>query len=198
MNAIRLANEGDAQKCLSIYAPIVRETPISFELIPPSEAEFRQRILTNLLQMPWLVCEIDGEVWGYAYASKHRQRAAYQWSVESSVYVNAAYRRKRVGKALYTSLMKLLQLQGFYNVYAGVTLPNPASVGLHEAVGFLPVGVYRLTGYKFGTWHDVGWWQLSLQRDRTSPVQPPLLLSEVQNSAHWQQALSSGLSLLQV
>jgi len=81
MDAIRLANEGDAQKCLSIYAPIVRETPISFELIPPSEAEFRQRILTNLLQMPWLVCEIDGEVWGYAYASKHRQRAAYQFKL---------------------------------------------------------------------------------------------------------------------
>lgn len=198
MATIRLANEGDAQKCLSIYASIVRETPISFELEPPSEEEFRQRILSNLEQMPWLVCEIDGELLGYAYAGKHRQRAAYQWSVESSIYVNAAYRRKRVGKALYTSLMKVLQLQGFYNVYAGVALPNRASVALHEAVGFLPVGVFSSIGYKFGTWHDVGWWQLSLQKDRSAPVQPPLLLIQVKNSAHWQESLGSGLSLLRV
>lgn len=198
MDAIRLANEGDAQKCLSIYAPIVRETPISFEIEPPSEEEFRQRILSILEQMPWLVCEIDGELLGYAYAAKYRERAAFQWSVESSIYVNAAYKRKGVGIALYTSLIKMLQLQGFYNVYAGVTLPNQASVALHEAVGFSPLGIYPAIGYKLGTWHDLGWWQLSLQKDRSVPVEPPLLLSEVRNSAHWQEALSSGLFLLRV
>lgn len=194
--AIRLANESDAQKMLSIYAPLVRETPISFEVEAPSEAEFRQRIIGNLEGMPWLVCEIEGELSGYAYASSHRTRAAYQWCVESSVYIGAGHRKKGVGKALYTSLFKLLQLQGFYNVYAGITLPNPASVALHEAVGFELVGVYPLCGYKLDRWHDVGWWQLSLQQEHSASVHPPLLLSEVQNSVQWQEALISGLELL--
>jgi phosphinothricin acetyltransferase len=97
---------------------------------------------------------------------------------------------------LYTSLFKLLQLQGFYNVYAGITLPNPASVALHEAVGFELVGVYPLCGYKLDRWHDVGWWQLSLQQERSASVHPPLLVSEVQNSVQWQEALASGLELL--
>ncbi len=93
---IRLANESDALKMLSIYAPIVRETPISFEVEPPSEAEFRQRIKSTLERMPWLVCEIGGELLGYAYAGSHRIRAAYQWSVETSVYISLEHRRKGV------------------------------------------------------------------------------------------------------
>ncbi len=198
MSTIRLAHEGDAQRCLSIYAPIVRETPISFEIEPPSEEEFRQRIVSILQQMPWLVCEINGELLGYAYASTYRQRAAFQWCVESSIYVSGAHRRKGVAKALYTSLIRVLQLQGFYNVYAGITLPNPASVALHEAVGFLPLGVYPDVGYKLGRWHDLGWWHLSLQPERSESVLPPLALNKVFNSVQWQDALSSGLSILRV
>ncbi len=195
---IRLANESDALKMLSIYAPVVRDTPSSFEVEPPSEAEFRSRIRATTERVPWLVCEISGELLGYAYAGSHRTRAAYQWSVESSVYVGAGYRRKGVAKALYASLFKVLQLQGFYNAYAGISLPNPASVALHEAVGFEPVGIYRLVGYKLGKWHDVGWWQLSLQQERSGTVHPPLPLSQVWNSAQWHQALRSGLNLLRV
>ncbi len=196
--AIRLANESDAAKMLSIYAPIVRETPISFEVEPPSEAEFQQRIRTIAGQMPWLVCEVAGDVLGYAYAASHRMRAAYQWSVESSIYVSAEHRRKRVAKALYASLKEVLRLQGFYNVYAGITLPNPASVALHEAVGFEPVGVYQAIGYKLGKWHDVGWWQLSLQQERSPAVHPPVSLSQVQNSVQWHEALRSGHAILDV
>ncbi|MEH1998475.1 MAG: GNAT family N-acetyltransferase [Nostoc sp.] len=117
---IRLANESDALKMLAIYAPIVRETSISFEIEPPSETEFERRIQNYQQQMPWLVCEINGELLGYAYATPYRTRAAYQWSVESSVYVNVEYRRKGVAKALYTSLFGLLQLQGYYNVFAAL------------------------------------------------------------------------------
>ncbi|MGQ4646805.1 arsinothricin resistance N-acetyltransferase ArsN1 family B [Lyngbya aestuarii] len=198
MDAIRLVKESDAQKMLAIYAPVVQETAISFDVEPPTKTEFTERIRSILEYSPWLVCEVDGEILGYACASKHRLREAYQWSVESSIYVAANHKRKGVGKALYTSLFKVLQLQGFYNVYAGITLPNPASVALHESVGFSHFTVYQLVGYKLGKWHDVGWWQLSLQSERLVPAHPPLPLSEVQHSAQWQEALNSGLSILRL
>lgn len=202
---IRLANEQDASKILAIYAPIIRETTISFELEPPSEIEFRQRIENYQYRMPWLVCEIDGEVVGYAYASPYRTRAAYQWSVESSVYVGENHRRKGIAKVLYASLFKLLQLQGFYNVVAAIALPNQPSVAAHEAVGFEPVGVFQRVGFKFGKWHDVGYWQLSLQPEQsflsdgenfTQPMNPPLSLPEIQKSPLWDEALTSGLLLV--
>ncbi|MEH2156398.1 arsinothricin resistance N-acetyltransferase ArsN1 family B [Nostoc sp.] len=196
--AIRLANESDALEMLAIYAPVVRETSISFEIDPPSKMEFEGRINNYQQQMPWLVCEINGELLGYAYATPYRTRAAYQWSVESSVYVDVESRRKGVAKALYTSLFGLLQLQGFYNVFAAIALPNPASVAMHEAVGFSPVGVFYRVGYKFNEWHDVGWWQLSLQQELPLPVNPPLSLLEAQKSALWNEALRSGLLLLRV
>ncbi|WP_375506526.1 arsinothricin resistance N-acetyltransferase ArsN1 family B [uncultured Nostoc sp.] len=196
--AIRLANESDALKMLAIYAPVVWETSISFEIEPPSKTEFEKRINNYQQQMPWLVCEINGEILGYAYATPYRTRAAYQWSVESSVYVNVEYRRKGVAKALYTSLFGLLQLQGFYNVFAAIALPNPGSVAMHEAVGFSPVGVFYRVGYKFSKWHDVGWWQLSLQQELPLSVNQPLSLPEVQKSSLWNQALRSGLLLLRV
>lgn len=192
--AIRLANENDALSMLTIYAPIVRETAISFEIEPPNEAEFKQRIHNYQQQMPWLVCEIDDQVVGYTYAIPYRTRAAYQWSVESSVYVSAEHRRKGIAKALYTSLFQLLKLQGFYNVLAAIALPNPASIAVHEAVGFSPVGVFHRVGYKLGEWHDIGWWQLCLQQEKDF-IHPPLSISKVQRSSFWQIAISSGLLL---
>ncbi|MEH2310103.1 MAG: arsinothricin resistance N-acetyltransferase ArsN1 family B [Nostoc sp.] len=195
---IRLANESDALKMLAIYAPVVRETSISFEIEPPSETEFQGRIKNYQQQMPWLVCQINGELLGYAYATPYRTRAAYQWSVESSVYVNVEHRRKGVAKALYSSLFQLLQLQGFYNVFAAIALPNPASVAVHEAVGFSPVGVFCRVGYKFSEWHDVGWWQLSLQQEQPLPLNPPLSLLELKKLSLWDEALRSGLLLLRV
>lgn len=159
---VRVATGDDAAAIAAIYAPIVRDTPISFELEPPDVESMRRRVLDTLTLRPWLVGERDGVLLGYAYAASHRERAAYQWCVETSVYIAAAARRQGVGRALYAELLPLLVRQGYVHAYAGVTLPNAASVGLHESLGFLPVGVYRHIGFKFGAWHDVGWWDLVL------------------------------------
>ncbi len=201
---IRLAHENDASQMLEIYAPIVQETTISFELEPPSETEFQNRIQSYQQKMPWLVCEINGQLAGYAYASPYRTRAAYQWSVESSVYVSENHRRKGIAKALYTALFKLLQLQGFYHVVAAIALPNQPSVAVHEAVGFVPVGVFHRVGFKFGKWRDVGYWQLSLQSEQSflsngdEPINPPVSVSEIQKSPLWDEAFTNGLLLLRV
>jgi phosphinothricin acetyltransferase len=192
---IRLATDADAAAVARIYGPIVSATPISFELAPPGEDEMAGRIRSVLAYAPWLVLARDGEVLAYAYASRHRDRAAYQWCVDVSAYVAEGHRRRGLGHALYTSLFALLRLQGFYAAHAGITLPNPGSVGLHEALGFRPVGVYRSVGYKCGTWHDVGWWQLVL-RDRAGEPPPPLPLAEARRHPSWESALAAGCSRL--
>ena len=193
--SIRLATERDAEEIAAIYAPNVTDTIISFESEPPTADEMRLRIEGTLDRYPWLVCERRGRVLGYAYDGAHGSRAAYRWSVDVSVYVHEEAHRTGVGRALYTSLIAALNLQGFYNAYAGATLPNPASVGLHESVGFRPVGVYRGVGYKLGAWHDVGWWHLSL-RERVADPDPPAPLGSVLGSEEWDAALASGLSFL--
>jgi L-amino acid N-acyltransferase YncA len=187
---IRLATEDDAGQILAIYAPIVRDTPISFEVEPPTVAVMRQRIADTLPRFPWLVCEQCGELQGYAYAGRHRARAAYQWSVDVSVYVHAQARRSGVGRTLYSALFRVLAMQGFCNAYAGIALPNPASVRLHESLGFQPVGIYRSVGYKLGAWHDVGWWQLSLQPHAVRPA-PPIDFGVLRASREWQAALAA-------
>ena len=193
---IRLATERDAEQIAAIYAPNVIGTVISFEFEPPTAEEMRRRIELTLKRYPWLVCERhDGRLLGYAYAGTHGSRAAYQWSVDVSVYVHEEARRMGVGRGLYASLFAALVLQGFYNAYAGATLPNPASVGLHESVGFRPVGVYRGVGYKLGAWHDVVWWHLPL-RERVADPDPPAELPAVVGPEEWDAALASGLSFL--
>jgi phosphinothricin acetyltransferase len=146
---------------------------------------------------PWLVCEVAGEALGYAYAGLHRERAAYQWSVEVSAYVRGDARRAGVGRALYTSLFAALVVQGFRNAYAGVTLPNAASVGLHTAVGFSPVGVYRGVGYKFGAWHDVAWFERALA-PRVADPPAPQLLPDLADSAEFQNAIARGIPELRL
>jgi L-amino acid N-acyltransferase YncA len=192
---IRLATERDAEEIAAIYAPNVTDTIISFESEPPTADEMRLRIEGTLKRYPWLVCERRGRVLGYTYAGAHGSRAAYRWSVDVSVYVHEEARRTGMGRALYTSLFAALDLQGFYNAYAGATLPNPASVGLHESVGFRPLGVYRGVGCKLGVWHDVGWWHLPL-RERVADPDPPADLPSVLGSEGWDAALASGLPLL--
>ena len=175
---IRMASPGDAEGVHAIYAPVVRDTVISFELEPPTAGEMRQRIEATLRTHPWLVCDIDGLVGGYAYASAHRTRAAYQWATDVSVYNHPGYHRRRIGRALYTALLEILRCQGFRQACAGIALPNDASVGLHEAMGFEPVGVYRDIGYKFDAWHSVGWWQRPLGTG-DDPPSAPLALPQV-------------------
>ena len=192
---IRLAAEADTEAMLAIYAPVVRETAISFELEPPSVEEFQSRIRSTLTRAPWLVCEIDSHVAGYAYAGPLRMREAYQWSVEVTVYVHADYRRLGVGSAVYTSLFECLRLQGYTNAYGGIALPNPGSVGLHEGMGFFHIGTYQNVGYKLGAWHDVGWWQLEMKTPSEEPA-PPKLLPEVQHTDEFRECLSRGLTKL--
>lgn len=194
---IRLATERDAAQTRAIYAPIVNDTSFSFELTPPTTVDMRQRITKTLERMPWLSCEIDQAVVGYTYANPHRVRAAYQWSIEVSVYVQPEYRQKGVARALYTSLFELLKLQGFYNAYAGITLPNDGGVKLHESLGFQSVGVYRAVAYKLGAWHDVSWWQLPLQAYPESP-KPPADFATIQAAPAWETALNAGVPLLKV
>ena len=155
----------------------------------------RRRIEEMLPHYPWLVYERDGVVAGYAYATKHRVRAAYQWSVDTAVYVDEAHHRSGIGRGLYASLFAILAAQGFFNAYAGITLPNAGSVGLHEAVGFEPVGVYRKVGYKLGAWHDVGWWQLAL-RARAEDPDAPAPLADVQARDSWPALLLTGLPMI--
>ncbi|MEM8532369.1 MAG: arsinothricin resistance N-acetyltransferase ArsN1 family B [Chloroflexota bacterium] len=169
---IRLATTHDAASILAIYEPIVSTTSTSFELHPPTVDEMQQRITTTLDRLPWLVCSHADQIIGYAYANPHRTRMAYQWSVEVSVYVADNVQRAGVGRALYTALFDVLRLQGFYNAYAIITLPNSASVRAHEALGFRHIGVHREAGYKLGQWYDVGWWQLSLQPHPPDPKRP--------------------------
>jgi phosphinothricin acetyltransferase len=192
---IRPVTEDDAEQIQAIYSPIVKQTVISFETNPPTVDEMRQRVVQA--NLPWLVCEDQGTMLGYVYAAQHRTRAAYQWSVDVSVYTHPNARRRGVGRALYSSLFKILTLQGFRNAYAGIALPNPASVGLHEALGFQPIGVYKAVGYKFDTWHDVGWWQLSLG-SKNGPPHPPFDLETVLATKEGKAALAAGLSLLRV
>jgi phosphinothricin acetyltransferase len=181
---IRLASEADAADCLAIYRPFVLETAVSFETEAPSPAGYAARIRETLRHTPWLVCHRDGVPAGFAYAVRHRSRLAYQWSVETTVYVGKAFRGEGVGGALYRSLVGCLVAQGFVNAYAVITLPNPASVALHERAGFVPLTVYREVGYKLGRWHDVGWWHLRLQPPPL-PAAPPRPLAEVAPAMGW-------------
>lgn len=178
MPTIRLASPEDSADCQEIYAPYVLDTPISFELIPPTTEDFIERIEHTLDTLPWLVCEAGDDILGYAYAGQYRARAAYQWVVESSVYVDGDHHRQGIARALYISLFEILRLQGYFTVIAGMTLPNPASVEFHRAMGFDPIGVYEAIGYKEGNWHDVVWMQRQL-RPTVSDPEPPVPLHEL-------------------
>ncbi len=159
---IRPANAADAATIQAIYAPIVERTAISFEAETPSVEEMARRIAATQESYPLLVAERRGRVEGYAYGGPLRPRAAYRWSVEVTAYVAETARGKGAGRALYDELLSALSRDGFHMAFAGIALPNPASVAFHEAMGFEPVGVYREVGFKLGRWHDVGWWQRAL------------------------------------
>lgn len=192
---IRLASEQDAAAIAAIYRPAVESTAISFETEPPDELQMRRRIGETLQTHPWLVCERDEAVAGFAYASRHRVRSAYRWSVDTAVYMDATHRRRGVAHGMYVSLFAILAAQGFVNAYAGIALPNAASVALHERVGFTPIGVYRNVGYKLGAWHDVGWWERAL---RPHDAAPPRIqrLADIQGRPEWDAWLAAGLVVM--
>jgi L-amino acid N-acyltransferase YncA len=164
----------DAAACAAIYAPHVEGRGTSFEERAPTEEQFAARIERVSERHPWLVAERGGEVAGFAYATLHRARPAYRWAAETSVYIHADHQGRGAGTELYTALIELLRQQGLHVAVAGITLPNPASVRLHESLGFEPVGVYRRIGFKAGDWRDVGWWQLFLTPQDDGPLPEPL------------------------
>ncbi|HEY2629080.1 MAG TPA: arsinothricin resistance N-acetyltransferase ArsN1 family B [Usitatibacter sp.] len=169
---LRLATPDDAASVHGIYAPIVRDTFISFEIDPPTTDEVARRIAATLRKHPWIVLEDDGGIAGYAYASEHRDRLAYQWSVDVSCYVHERARRRGIASRLYRALFRILERQGFTNAFAGIALPNEASVGAHGSMGFVAIGTYVNVGYKSGGWHDVVWMQRALAAPDAKPVAP--------------------------
>lgn len=170
---LRIATPDDAEAIAAIYSPVVTDTAISFELEPPTADEMHRRLVATLRRFPWLVSLDDaGLVSGYAYAGAHRERPAYQWSVDTTVYVHAASRGRGIGRGLYDALLGELTKLGYAQAFAGIALPNPASVALHEAVGFRHIGVYQKVGFKLGEWRDVGWWQRALGSCASDPVEP--------------------------
>jgi phosphinothricin acetyltransferase len=174
MAVIRLATAADAKGILDIYAPYISNTSYTFETEIPSLESFQERIRTYTQNWPWLVCEINGVIAGYAYAAAYRERVAYQWCVESSIYIHDDFQRSRVGTALYMALFDILKTQGFRTVYAviNINLPNEKSVAFHEKFGFEYIATYRNVGYKLGNWKNVGWWQLVINEYDHEPAPP--------------------------
>ena len=198
MAVIRLARPlSDAHQVAAIYYPYVVNTPITFESEPPDGTEMRSRITSVMEKYPWLVCEHDGEVMGYTYGSMFRSRPAYNWAVETTVYVREAAHGLGIGSALYSSLKECLRLQGFISAVGVIALPNEASVYLHEHLGFQKDGVLPKAGFKEGIWHDVGIWWLLLSEPTEDP-QDPVMLPEIQNRKDYVMAIKSGESRLRI
>lgn len=189
---IRQATVEDAPRLLEIYTPYVINTPITFEYDVPSVEEFAGRIAHYTEVFPWLVCEVDGEIAGYAYASRYRESAAYQWCCEYSVYLDPRFHRRGIGRALYTALTSLLILQGYTMAYAGVTIPNAASITLHESIGFKSNGVFHHAGYKLGCWHDVEFLEMPLAAFSDRPQQP-LKIGSLLGTAQYDGILSNAM-----
>jgi phosphinothricin acetyltransferase len=169
---IRIATKEDAAGMLEIYAPFILNSGITQETEVPSVEDFQHRVVSTLEERPWLVCEMDQEIAGYAYAGKHRERKGYQWCTEPSVYVSEKFYRFGVAHALYTALFDVLKLQGYVNAYAVITLPNDKSIAFHEKFGFGYFTTYKKIGYKLGQWHDVGWWQYEINLHKNDPKDP--------------------------
>lgn len=174
MIAIRGARPEDAAAIAAIYAPHVLTNVVSFETVAPDARAMRRRMEASEGFYPWLVATNGDEdgVLAYAYATKFREREAYRWVVETSIYVNGAVQGQGVGRLLYAALIDTLQAQGFTQAIGAIALPNDHSIALHEAVGFRRAGFFREVGYKHGRWIDVGYWQAELNDAVASPTEP--------------------------
>ncbi len=169
---IRVAQPSDAAEILRIYAPFCESTRVTFEVVPPSLEDMRERIVRISATYPWLVAEDGDRILGYVYATRLRERAAYQWVVEVAVYISPEHQRRGLARVLYTTLFSLLRIQGYFKAFASVSLPNDASQGFHQNLGFRPAGNFEGAGYKGGEWVDVGWWQRELQPLVDAPLDP--------------------------
>lgn len=169
---IRIAQSSDSAQLLRIYRPFVTDNSVSFETEVPSIRDFQVRMKSYMLNYPWLVCQDNAKIIGYAYASRYRDRIAYQWSCECSVYIDRNFQRKGIAGTLYSTLFDILSFQGFVNVYAVITHPNPASIKFHKTAGFKLFAIYKKVGYKFGKWHDVHWYSKEVNEHFIKPKAP--------------------------
>lgn len=185
---IRVATVEDGEAILQIYKWYIENTAITFETEVPTVKDFEKRMEHIVSGFPWLVCEVDDVVAGYAYASRHGERAAYQWSADLSIYVDAKYHRRHIARALYQALEEILRLQGYYTVWAGVTTPNPKSESFHKAYGFEPVGVFENVGYKLGQWRGVKWFKYTIT-DYTKEPAAPKAFPEVKDTVAFNKIL---------
>lgn len=174
---IRLIQNTDHEAVLAVYQPYIEHTSITFEYDVPQSEAFLERIKNVTAGYPWLVCLQNNEVIGYAYASKYRDRVAYQWAAESAIYLKEGVHRKGIARILYEALFQILCLQGYINLYAIITLPNVKSVGFHQAMGFQELGIFRKVGYKLGKWHDVIWFERHLMEHTDNPSVPQKMQS---------------------
>ena len=170
---LRAATPDDAAAIAEIYAPFVAGSVVSFETDPPDAEAMRARMEAGGELYPWIAAEAgDGDLLGYAYAARFRERPAYRFTVETTIYLRREASGRGLGTRLYAPLLATLEAQGFTQAIAAITLPNGASVALHERLGFEPAGVYRQVGWKLGAWHDVGLWQKALAPAGTPPAEP--------------------------
>jgi phosphinothricin acetyltransferase len=167
---IRLALQSDASGIAAIYRPYVETTRVSFEEQAPDACEIARRMDSPL--HPWLVAEVDGDLVGYASSSPYHRRRAYRWTVETSVYLSARAQGRGMGKILLSGLIEILMRQGYVTAIGAIALPNPASISLHQRLGFASAGIYREVGFKLGEWTDVSLWQRDLAPRRENPEEP--------------------------
>lgn len=197
MNAIiRLAERRDVPGILEIYSPFILNTSVTFEETVPDEESFWKRMQEIMTELPILVCEIDGRIAGYAYASGYRSRASYRWTKEVSVYIHPDFHRRKIADALYTSLHELVRYQGISNLLAIITMPNESSVAFHEYFGYRKCAEFSKVGYKLGEWQNVGWFELFIQDERQSPKDPVLRLDEIKGLPVFQEAIQKGLDII--
>lgn len=195
---IRIAQPGDAQAILDIYAPFITDTAITFVSTLPSVEDVRDKMMATKKNYPYLVCAIDERVVGFAFADKSRPHEAYQWNAELSVYVNPEFHGRGIATALYTALFQILKAQGFCNLYALITLPNEASIALHKHFGFKELAVHKDDGYKMGAWRDVLWMVYRIESVADSEAhRAPIPLSklrdnEIETALRMATALLSG------
>lgn len=175
---LQLIKEEDIAEVLEIYAPYVEKTAITYEYDIPSLESFSERVHHYTEQFPWIVAKEQGKIVGYAYASVYRSREAYQWGCELSVYLRSEAQGKNLGHTLYSALMDLLTLQGYYTVYGVISLPNDSSLALHNQLGFIMEGIQKNCGFKMGLWHNAAIMSKSLQ-DYTPPAAPPKSIHEL-------------------
>jgi phosphinothricin acetyltransferase len=192
---IRIASTKDTASILEIYEPFITDTSITFEFDVPTESDFKERISNIQKKYPWIVCEIDGNIAGYAYASSYNERAAYDWSVDLSIYINPSYQKKKIGKSLYYALLEILKLQGFCNAVSLVTVPNENSEKLHKSFGFKEIGVFENIGFKFEEWKDVRWLGLKIQEYPECPLKPKRV-DEIKDTSEFKNIIKKAENII--